>query len=74
MRRDPNYLARKGYKQIDGQFVQPAGERNAFDEFPEGSINHRVATQLRAFSTIRQTYAAAPPTRKWTAGAKKRNR
>lgn len=29
MRRDPNYLAKKGLKQIDGQFVQPAGERNA---------------------------------------------
>lgn len=29
MRRDPNYLARKGYKQINGQFVQPAGARNA---------------------------------------------
>jgi L,D-transpeptidase YcbB len=29
MRRDPNYLARKGYKQINGQFVQPAGPKNA---------------------------------------------
>jgi murein L,D-transpeptidase YcbB/YkuD len=29
MRRDPNYLRRKGYRQVDGQFVQPAGERNA---------------------------------------------
>lgn len=29
MRRDPNYLAKKGYKRINGQFVQPAGKRNA---------------------------------------------
>lgn len=29
MRRDPNYLQRKGYEQVNGQFVQPAGERNA---------------------------------------------
>jgi murein L,D-transpeptidase YcbB/YkuD len=29
MRRDPNYLAKKGYVRINGQFVQPAGERNA---------------------------------------------
>jgi murein L,D-transpeptidase YcbB/YkuD len=29
IRRDPNYLAKKGFKQINGQFVQPAGERNA---------------------------------------------
>ena len=29
MRRDPNYLAKKGFRQVDGQFVQPAGERNA---------------------------------------------
>jgi murein L,D-transpeptidase YcbB/YkuD len=29
MRRDPSYLRRKGYRQVDGQFVQPAGERNA---------------------------------------------
>ncbi len=29
MRRDPNYLAKKGYKRVGGQFVQPAGERNA---------------------------------------------
>lgn len=29
MRRDPNYLAKKRYKQINGQFVQSPGERNA---------------------------------------------
>ena len=52
----------------------PAGERNPFDEFPDGSINGRVAAQLQAFSTIRQTFAAAAAPRKWTAGAKKRNR
>jgi lon-related putative ATP-dependent protease len=51
----------------------PAGERNAFDEYPEGSINGRVAAQLGSFSLIRRTYAAAPAARKWTAGAKKRS-
>jgi murein L,D-transpeptidase YcbB/YkuD len=29
MRRDPNYLARKGYRMVNGQVVQPAGPRNA---------------------------------------------
>jgi len=29
MRRDPKYLAKKGYKRINGQFVQAPGERNA---------------------------------------------
>jgi murein L,D-transpeptidase YcbB/YkuD len=29
MRRDPNYLGKKGYKRINGQFVQSPGERNA---------------------------------------------
>jgi hypothetical protein len=50
----------------------PAGERDPLDEFPESSINGRVAAQLQAYSAIRQTWAAAPPARKWTAGAKKK--
>jgi murein L,D-transpeptidase YcbB/YkuD len=29
MRRDPRYLARKGYAMVNGQVVQPAGPRNA---------------------------------------------
>ncbi len=29
MRRDPNYLARKGYVMVNGQVVQPAGPKNA---------------------------------------------
>ncbi|MFN2377926.1 MAG: murein L,D-transpeptidase [Candidatus Binatia bacterium] len=29
MSRDPNYLARKGYRVIDGKYVQPAGPDNA---------------------------------------------
>lgn len=29
MRRDPNYLRRKGYRMVNGQVVQPAGPRNA---------------------------------------------
>jgi murein L,D-transpeptidase YcbB/YkuD len=29
MRRDPNYLQKKGYQLINGQVVQPAGPRNA---------------------------------------------
>jgi murein L,D-transpeptidase YcbB/YkuD len=29
MARDPEYLARKGYRMVDGQVVQPPGPRNA---------------------------------------------
>jgi murein L,D-transpeptidase YcbB/YkuD len=29
IRRDPGYLSRKGFKRVNGQFVQPAGPRNA---------------------------------------------
>ena len=29
MRRDPNYLARRGYEMVNGQVVQPAGPNNA---------------------------------------------
>jgi murein L,D-transpeptidase YcbB/YkuD len=29
IRRDPNYMAKKGYVRKDGQFVQPAGPKNA---------------------------------------------
>lgn len=29
IRRDPNYMAKKGFVRVDGQFVQPAGPKNA---------------------------------------------
>jgi predicted ATP-dependent protease len=51
----------------------PAGEPDGLGEFPADSVNGRAAAQLRAFATIRQTYAAAALPRKLTRGAKKRN-
>jgi murein L,D-transpeptidase YcbB/YkuD len=32
MKRDPNYLAKKGYKRIGGQIVQPPGPKNALGQ------------------------------------------
>ncbi len=29
IRRDPNYMAKKGFVRVDGEFVQPAGPKNA---------------------------------------------
>jgi predicted ATP-dependent protease len=45
----------------------PAGELSETGEFPEHSINGRVAGRLREFAAIRQAYAGIPPSRKWPA-------
>ena len=43
----------------------PAGVPLATGEFPEHSINQRVANRLRDFAAVRQAYAGIPPARKW---------
>ena len=43
----------------------PAGMPLATGEFPEGSINQRVASRLREFAAVRQAYAGVPAARRW---------
>jgi len=43
----------------------PGGARSPVSDFPEGSINQRVAARLREFSSIRQAFAGIPTVRKW---------
>jgi len=43
----------------------PAGAPLATGEFPEGSINQRVASRLREFAAVRQAYFGIPAARKW---------
>lgn len=50
----------------------PAGEGTPLGDFPEGSINQRVAARLREFSSIRQAFAGIAVQRRWTAAARKR--
>ncbi len=49
----------------------PAGERTLPGEFAEGSVNGRVATRLREFSAIRQSFAGIPTQRKLTAASRR---
>ncbi|MCZ7653680.1 MAG: hypothetical protein M5R42_04415 [Rhodocyclaceae bacterium] len=43
----------------------PAGEPDAQGMVPQGTINHRVATQPAELSALRQTHAAAGRKRAW---------
>lgn len=47
----------------------PAGELSATGEFPEGTINQRVAARLRELAGIRQAYAGIPTGHRWQAPA-----
>jgi hypothetical protein len=38
----------------------PAGEASASGEYPEGSVNHKVAARLAELAKIRESFARRP--------------
>jgi len=50
----------------------PAGEAVVPGQFPDGTVNQRVAARLREFSLTRQAFAGIPTAGKWRPGGKRK--